>query len=62
MATKTRCGKRRYRTELEAKIALAGVQRRRETRHDTGKEERRYYRCPACAGYHLTAKGGKPPC
>lgn len=51
------CGKVRFRTELDAKIALAGTQRQRRGRART-KEEKRYYRCPQCHGYHLTSKPG----
>lgn len=47
------CGKRRYKDEIAAKLALATVQ------HTDGsgrpKLERRAYRCPKCAGWHLTA-------
>ena len=41
----------RYRTKLDAKLALASTQRSRNPR----REERRYYRCPACKGWHLTS-------
>ena len=53
---KTRsCGKVRFRTELDAKIALSGA--RRQRRGSTqAKDVRRYYLCPQCHGYHLTSK------
>ena len=41
----------RYRTKLDAKLARASTQRSRNPR----REERRYYRCPACKGWHLTS-------
>ena len=47
------CRKIRYRSEVDAKIALMDIARRR----DQGKENRkecRYYRCPRCRGWHLT--------
>lgn len=46
------CDKVRYRTKLDAKIALVKVQIKRdaETRH-----ERSIYRCPSCLGWHLTS-------
>nr|WP_243394815.1 hypothetical protein [Bifidobacterium imperatoris] len=49
------CGKARFRTELDAKIALASVQRQRRGRV-RDKDEKRYYLCPQCHGYHLTSK------
>lgn len=47
------CPKIRYRDELAAKIALANTQRAKSSKRD----ERRAYRCPDCAGFHLTSKG-----
>ncbi len=44
-----RCVKVRFRTELDAKIALAAVLRR-------DKGEKRIYRCPRCKGWHLTSQ------
>ncbi len=41
-----------YRTELDAKIALF-----KRSRKDKG--EVRHYRCPHCASWHLTSKGGR---
>jgi hypothetical protein len=42
----------RFRDELDAKIALSGRVRR-------DKGECRHYRCPHCAGFHLTSKPKK---
>lgn len=62
-ATKTRsftrsCHKRRFPTEIDAKIALASAQR---LRHGSArpKDECRYYRCPHCAGFHLTSSSSR---
>jgi hypothetical protein len=41
-------GKVRYRTLLDAKIALLRIDRGNEP------QERRYYKCPRCRGWHLT--------
>ena len=50
------CGKVRYRTELDAKIALARFSRKRHERRP--KNERRPYKCPVCRGWwHLTSQG-----
>ena len=49
------CRKIRYRSEIDALLALNEVIRRREQ----GKENRkecRYYRCPYCRGWHLTKR------
>ena len=46
--------KRRFRTRLDAMMALAWTQRR-----DTG--ERRLYRCPICKGWHLTSQAKRKP-
>lgn len=46
------CTKVRYRTKLDAMIALASTQRSQETK----REERRFYRCPDCRGWHLTSQ------
>ncbi|KAB7790728.1 PDDEXK family nuclease [Bifidobacterium leontopitheci] len=48
-------GKRRYRTKLDAKIALASA-RKLKRGPARPKDERRYYFCPDCYGYHLTSK------
>jgi hypothetical protein len=49
----TYCSRKvRYRDELAAKMALAETQR---SDGDSGRAERRSYRCPRCDGYHLTS-------
>ena len=40
-------GKRRYRDNISALLALASTNR-------AGRGERRAYRCPVCHGFHLT--------
>lgn len=42
-------GKRRYKDEISAKLALATAQRR-------GKGEKRHYGCGSCRGQHLTSQ------
>lgn len=46
---KCKTGKRRYRDEIAAKLALAKTSRR-----DSG--ERRYYFCTFCKSFHLTSQ------
>ena len=47
-----RCGKRLYRDEVAAMMALARIQKAdRPTCQET-----RYYRCPTTQGYHLTSQ------
>lgn len=48
----SRCTKARYRTNLDAKIALAKVGARRDNSH----EESRTYYCDECKAYHLSSK------
>lgn len=52
------CKKRRYNTEVDAKIALAVVRADRERKNPKRKRpaEKKYYRCPYCKGFHLTSK------
>lgn len=50
-----RCAKVRYRTELDAKIALANTQHRDNPKR--AKTEKRAYWCHICHAYHLTSKG-----
>jgi hypothetical protein len=51
------CAKRRYRTKLDAKIALAGTAREAARRGaGTRRSEQRAYWCPACRGFHLTSE------
>lgn len=47
------CAKVRYRTELDAKIALASTNASARKR----RGETAYYRCPQCKGWHLTSSG-----
>ena len=50
------CGKRRYRSEIDAKIALTRIARTGDdSRRD--KTPRRAYRCGTCKGWHLTSMG-----
>lgn len=46
-------GKVRYRTRIDALIALADTTKRKPMRTD--KDERRPYRCESCFGWHLTS-------
>lgn len=50
-------GKRRWRTRLDAKIALADINRRDRQQ----RREQRAYRCPICNGWHLTSRGTPRP-
>lgn len=50
MACRTR---RRYPTELDAKLALASTQY--PSRRARSRDEIRYYLCPYCRNYHLTS-------
>lgn len=52
-AAPCRSGKLRYRDRLGAEIALASTERGRASSRD----EKRVYRCPDCAGWHLTSRG-----
>lgn len=47
------CRKIRFRTELEAKIALP----RSQFKQSSKREECRVYRCPNCHGWHMTSRG-----
>lgn len=59
----SRCasGKRRYRDEIAAKLALARV---REQLDDVGAEKLpiRFYPCRNCRGFHLTSQPLNAPC
>ena len=50
-------GKLRYPDEIAAQLALIST-KRAEQRRVTN--ERRYYRCPACGGFHLTSQTKEP--
>lgn len=47
-------GKKRYRDEIAAKLAMATY--RNKDRSTSPKLECRAYRCPECHGWHLTSK------
>ena len=47
------CGKKRFRDEIAAKLALSSIGRKTHERRE--KTERRAYRCPKCRGWHLTS-------
>ena len=51
----TRCRKRRFRTRIDAQMALLRTQAKADRGHPR-RHERRYYRCPHCAGWHLTSR------
>lgn len=54
---KCESGKWRYRTEIDAKLALADIQHRdSSTRLHM---EQRAYRCTECRGWHLTHRKAK---
>lgn len=47
-------GKRRFKTDVDAKIVLSRIQwKDNASRKST---EKRSYHCPICNGYHLTSK------
>lgn len=46
-------GKIRYRTHLDAKLALLRTTRNTDSRR--AKDEKRAYSCPDCRGWHLTS-------
>lgn len=50
-----RCGKVYYKNELEAKIGFMRTFMAKDDSTRT-KSVKRYYRCPRCAGFHLTSK------
>lgn len=57
---KDRCGpsgKARYRSEGAAFEALRDLWRKRDEGLRPRRHERRAYRCPLCAGFHLTSQG-----
>lgn len=49
-----RCTKRRFKTDVDAKIAMAKIQWK--DKPSRLKMEQRVYLCPSCKGYHLTSK------
>ncbi len=50
-----RCSKRRFRTDLDAKIALMKAQRSAD-RHGHLVVEKRHYFCSRCRSFHLTSQ------
>ena len=54
-----KCAKVRYRTEIDAKIALSNTAYTAGQRSDEKRKEARVYRCPKCAGWHLTSEPKK---
>lgn len=50
------CSKVRFRTQQDAADALVVAKIARELKHNNKRKECRYYRCPTCAGFHLTSK------
>lgn len=54
-----RCSKRRYATEIEAKLEIARFQHMDDPRR--GKIPCRAYKCPNCGGWHLTSAPQREP-
>lgn len=52
MSTKKACPLKRYRDEIEAKLALAVIRRRDSSLREQTPE--RAYFCPHCHGWHLS--------
>ena len=50
-----KCVKRKFRTELDAKIALFKAEGRR-AKNNARRREVRYYRCPECGSIRLTSR------
>lgn len=48
------CRKHRYRSRVDALIALARVRAKDDVKR--AKQEQRAYRCPRCHGWHLTSR------
>lgn len=50
-------GKRRFRTEEDAEAALRDCLKKQDNRYHGGaRQEKRYYYCTHCNGFHLTSK------
>lgn len=49
-------GKIRYKTAIDAGIALGRAQSARAVKGRDQVVEQRHYRCPTCQGHHLTSK------
>ena len=54
-----RCSKRRYATDIEAKLEIARFQRMDDPRRS--KLPCRAYKCPDCGGWHLTSQPEREP-
>lgn len=52
-------GKWRYRTQLDARIALFSAQSKGYRRNSGKRTEKSAYPCPDCKGWHLTSRKGK---
>ena len=52
------CNKRKFKTELDAKIALVSSYYKRHIKNNKKRREIRYYWCKECSAYHLTSKEG----
>ena len=50
------CRKYRFKTELDAKIALVKAYYKRHIKNNKKRNEIRYYWCSECRAYHLTSK------
>ena len=50
------CKKKRYPTELDAKIALTSCYYANHIKGKSKRKECRYYYCDKCKGYHLTSE------
>lgn len=50
------CNKRKFRTELDAKIALVSSYYKSHIKNNKRRKEIRYYWCDKCKAYHLTSK------
>jgi hypothetical protein len=48
------CQKRRYRTSVDAMLALINIQDHRDI-DNLDKHERSWYDCDKCGGFHLTS-------
>jgi len=51
-----RCAKVRFRTSLDARIALGLMPDTRRNGSGKLKQQSRAYFCPSCHGYHLTSQ------
>lgn len=53
----SKCAKQRFRTKLDAKLALAKIQAKDKSWRP--KMEKRFYWCQPCSGWHLTSMAGR---